>query len=75
METGQHAVGLETLALAQHHDLAEHDTREQATGELAKWQPLVDSDLFSAAVGRGKEADLETALRSTSQMLSSPDVS
>lgn len=72
LETGELAVGLETLALSQYHDAAKHDTKARAAKELAAWQPRVDDDLFSVSVSRGKGRDLETALMSALRALSSP---
>lgn len=72
LETEELTLGLETLALSQHHDAAEHDTRARAAQELAAWQPRVDDGLFYASVSQGKGGDLESALVSAQQALSSP---
>ncbi len=65
-------MGLELLALAQHHDTVTYETRTRATEELQYWQAREDADIFARSIAQGKEWDLETALLSTHRALSSP---
>ena len=72
LEAGEHSLGLELLALAQHHSAAEHETKTRATEELAAWRPRVDDHLFSDSLSNGKERELEIAVMGAHRILSLP---
>ena len=72
LQTGRTELGLELLALAQHHPAGDRETKDQAKRLLDDSEPQVPVDIFETAIGRGQAARLDDVIPGVLAQLSAP---
>lgn len=71
LQTGDRERGLELLALAQTHPASEEEAREQAQRFLEHYRLRRPEELYSSAMQRGKQLDLEETTQAVLSILDS----